>query len=85
MLEMEQAFSERDWEQLVALSHWLKGAGGTVGFDAFTKPAAALEKSAKAQQADQAARMLERVKRLVNAAQPPDADAGSSQEVTSVH
>ena len=46
---MEQAVRERDFEALAGLAHWLKGAGGTVGFDAFTEPAQVLEEEAKAQ------------------------------------
>jgi HPt (histidine-containing phosphotransfer) domain-containing protein len=61
---MEQAYAQGDWEQLAALSHWLKGAGGTVGFDQFTKPAGQLESFAKGQQADLAGEMLDQVNRL---------------------
>ena len=43
---MEQAWAKKDFEELKALAHWLKGAGGTVGFDDFTKPAQQLEQSA---------------------------------------
>ncbi|MEM7785097.1 MAG: ATP-binding protein, partial [Planctomycetota bacterium] len=35
-----------DFRELRALAHWLKGAGGTVGFLQFTQPAAQLEKLA---------------------------------------
>jgi PAS domain S-box-containing protein len=45
---MTQAWNDRDFDELANLAHWLKGAGGTVGFDAFTKPAANLEQLAKA-------------------------------------
>lgn len=41
--QMEKAVAEEDLEALVALAHWLKGAGGTVGFDCFTDPATQLE------------------------------------------
>ena len=33
---MEQAWQERNYGELANLAHWLKGSGGTVGFDAFT-------------------------------------------------
>ncbi len=41
--------SARDGElaELAQLAHWLKGAAGTVGFGAFTEPAAELELSAR--------------------------------------
>ena len=45
---MTQAWNDRDFDALANLAHWLKGAGGTVGFDAFTEPAANLEQLAKA-------------------------------------
>jgi HPt (histidine-containing phosphotransfer) domain-containing protein len=32
---------------LAQLAHWLKGAAGTVGFDAFTEPALVLEQATK--------------------------------------
>ena len=41
--EMEQAFETRDFARLGEIAHWLKGAAGTVGFEAFTAPAEALE------------------------------------------
>jgi CheY-like chemotaxis protein/HPt (histidine-containing phosphotransfer) domain-containing protein len=49
MSAIEQAWSERDFNTLAALAHWLKGSGGTAGYDAFTAPARALEVAAKAQ------------------------------------
>ena len=81
--KMEQAYAQGDWEELAALSHWLKGSGGTVGFDAFTKPAAALEKFAKAQQVEPAGGMLDQVKRLKNATRPSDAGSGHAPEKAS--
>ncbi|MGD9852328.1 MAG: response regulator [Nitrospirales bacterium] len=45
---MEEAYSNQDMETLAKLAHWLKGAGGTVGFDVFNQPAAELEEATKA-------------------------------------
>jgi PAS domain S-box-containing protein len=45
---MDQAYSALDFPNLAALAHWLKGAGGTVGYHAFTEPARTLETCAKA-------------------------------------
>ncbi len=42
LLAMEECFDAGDLEGLATLGHWLKGAAGTVGFDAFTQPAEAL-------------------------------------------
>ena len=44
---MDQCWKEKKYEELANLAHWLKGAGGTVGFDEFTKPAASLEIAAR--------------------------------------
>ncbi len=44
---MMAAWEKRDFDQLSDLAHWLKGAGGTVGFKVFNDPAAKLEKAAK--------------------------------------
>ena len=53
LVEMERAWEKRDLDQLAGLAHWLKGAGGTVGFKVFHDPAVKLEKAAKAgQEAD---------------------------------
>ena len=61
---MEQAWQARDFGALAALAHWLKGAAGTVGYDAFTEPAIALEEMAKAQAAEQIAAALATLRRL---------------------
>ncbi len=70
--KMETALTEKDMTQLAGLAHWLKGAGGTVGYDAFTKPAEDLETCAKAAQAENASLALETVKALATAIEPPD-------------
>jgi CheY-like chemotaxis protein/HPt (histidine-containing phosphotransfer) domain-containing protein len=46
--QMGEAWRERDYPALADLAHWLKGAGGTVGFNQFTVPARDLEMAAKA-------------------------------------
>jgi signal transduction histidine kinase/HPt (histidine-containing phosphotransfer) domain-containing protein/ActR/RegA family two-component response regulator len=46
--EMEECWQQRDFKELAALAHWLKGSGGTIGFDDFTEPAKNLETLAKA-------------------------------------
>jgi signal transduction histidine kinase/CheY-like chemotaxis protein/HPt (histidine-containing phosphotransfer) domain-containing protein len=45
--EMQTAWDAGDHHELAQLAHWLKGAGGTVGFACFTSPAATLEQVAK--------------------------------------
>jgi PAS domain S-box-containing protein len=50
--EMDVSWQGRDFDELAALAHWLKGSGGTVGYDAFTEPAKTLEGLAKAKSED---------------------------------
>ena len=45
---MDAANARGDMLELAALAHWLKGAGGSMGFDDFFEPAKALEEAAKA-------------------------------------
>jgi CheY-like chemotaxis protein/nitrogen-specific signal transduction histidine kinase len=48
LIAMEAARTAGDFKELANLAHWLKGAGGTVGYDDFTAPARTLETLAKA-------------------------------------
>jgi PAS domain S-box-containing protein len=74
--EMERAWQARDLEGLARLAHWLKGAGGTVGFDAFTDPAARLERLAREKGEADLPAALARVLELAGAvcAPPPRAE-----------
>ena len=47
LVAMRDASSRGDARELQILAHWLKGAGGTAGFDAFTEPACKLETAAR--------------------------------------
>ena len=48
LIAMDAARNAGDFKELANLAHWLKGAGGTVGYDDFTAPARNLETLAKA-------------------------------------
>ena len=71
LIRAQAAWENENLKELALIAHWLKGAGGTVGFDDFTEPAARLEKYAKTAQAAPAGQMLERVKHLSEAIVPP--------------
>jgi PAS domain S-box-containing protein len=45
---MDAALAAGRLDELAALAHWLKGAGGTVGFDEFFEPARQFEQHARA-------------------------------------
>ena len=61
---MAEAWNQKDFDEIARLAHWLKGAGGTVGFDAFTEPASELEQLAKAKSPDQIEQTLAGLRRL---------------------
>jgi len=61
---MDSAWNLRDLKELAALAHWLKGAAGTVGYDAFTEPATELEQLVKANAEDEIAPKLAQLRRL---------------------
>jgi PAS domain S-box-containing protein len=48
LAQMDSAVTRADMQELASLAHWLKGAGGSVGFDDLYEPAKALELAAKA-------------------------------------
>ncbi len=47
MASLQKAWDAGDQAELSRLAHWLRGAGGTVGFGCFTAPAHDLESAAK--------------------------------------
>ena len=76
--EMEKCWEARDYTQLAALAHWLKGSGGTVGFDVFTEPAKNLETLAKASSEDGIAVTLRELRELSRRLVVPGGDAPST-------
>ncbi len=76
---MRQSLERNDFERLAMLAHWLKGAGGTVGFDAFTAPARALEQSAKSADGEGARQHLDQLQRLAQRIALPVESAPASE------
>jgi HPt (histidine-containing phosphotransfer) domain-containing protein len=72
---MEQAYAAHDLIELAALAHWLKGAAGTVGYNDFTEPAAALEDAAKSDNAQALAAAMAEVRSLAARLETPAEDA----------
>jgi len=50
--QIEAAWSKGELDDLASLAHWVKGCGGTAGFDALTGPAKQLELAARDKQLD---------------------------------
>ncbi len=67
LAEMRQAAVAGNSVELASLAHWLKGAGGTCGFDDFYHPALELEIAAKSGAADQYDSMIRVLEHLSNA------------------
>lgn len=44
---LEQAIDNQQWEEVGELAHWLRGTGGSLGFEHFTTPTLAMEKLAQ--------------------------------------
>ncbi|MFN0039292.1 MAG: ATP-binding protein [Burkholderiales bacterium] len=55
---MESAHAAGRLQELADLAHWLKGSGGTVGFDMLTEPATRLEELARSGTAENVAPLL---------------------------
>ena len=47
LAQMKSCLENCDFEELSKLAHWLKGAGGTCGFNEFYDPSLELEKASK--------------------------------------
>ena len=75
---IDQAISDNNFEEIAALGHWLKGSGGTVGFDVFTKPAAELEASAKSKNMEAVNERLNEIKVYASRIVVPGNDDNSS-------
>lgn len=70
---MTAAWRQQDFAELARLAHWLKGSGGTVGFDEFTKPAEALERFAKEDNRTKVDRIMQDLQQLATRIAEPDA------------
>lgn len=72
---LQAAHAADNHEELARLAHWLKGAGGTVGFDEFTEPATELEEAAHSGRTDACARQLRTIENLARRIAAPCATA----------
>jgi CheY-like chemotaxis protein/HPt (histidine-containing phosphotransfer) domain-containing protein len=66
LTRMDAAIEANAMEELASLAHWLKGAGGTVGFDAFTEPSRELETRAISDQLEDARNVFDQIRRLAD-------------------
>lgn len=80
LADMENVYRGADFDALADLAHWMKGAGGTVGFDVFTTPARHLETAAKSRDSSAAYAALISLRGL--AARIPGVDLSGLGELT---
>jgi HPt (histidine-containing phosphotransfer) domain-containing protein len=76
---LRAAWARKDMPRIAEIAHWVKGAGGTAGFDVLTAPAAILERAAKDGQPDFMMQQIERLETLLRRAQLPLSDARISK------
>ena len=67
---MIDALESGRFEDLAKLAHWLKGSGGTLGFNDFTEPAAELEQAAKRESLEDSRAHLNAIGNLVSRTEP---------------
>jgi PAS domain S-box-containing protein len=68
---MQRAWEERELAQLASLAHWLKGSGGSAGFNAFTEPARKLEELAHQARLDEIGRAIAELSELASHVEVP--------------
>ncbi len=78
LIKMQKLLADGQFEELTDEAHWLKGAGGTVGFAEFTDPSIALLSAARSRNTAAATRSLQEVNAVRQRVVLPDAAAGSS-------
>jgi HPt (histidine-containing phosphotransfer) domain-containing protein len=72
---MQLALDDGRIDDLADLAHWLKGAGGTVGFDVFFEPAREFERLARAGERAGLERSLRQIQALASRIVVPDGEA----------
>ncbi len=81
---MRVALSSGDLEELASLAHWLKGSGGSVGYQVFTAPASELELAAKAGRKEELLKPLEKISHLTRQLEAQESGASAdNMSVTS--
>ncbi len=81
---MQEQLAEGNAEELADLAHWLKGAGGTIGFDEFNEPAAQLEKLAKENDLQAMAPIVGELERLAQRMLPAGPSCNDDGDVSAV-
>ena len=71
-----------NFKQIEQMAHWLKGSGGTVGFNQFTEPAKRLEQYSKQHDTNEIMLTLDEIRELCSRIQPAPPVAANSESPT---
>lgn len=82
--DMQKLQSQSDWASLKDKAHWLKGSGGTVGFNCLYEPAKALEDAATAADVSLSFELMNEIVELSSRLSAGEADANSESKATRV-
>ena len=77
--QFQRAWREQDVQTLGRLGHWLKGSGGTAGFDRLSVLGARIERAARERLLDEARRALDELTALVPRLAPARAPQCSTE------
>jgi CheY-like chemotaxis protein len=72
LAEVPELEARSDYREIANFAHWLRGSAGSMGYDAFTTPAAELEAAAMGAQGERVARLLNEVQRMARRVVAPD-------------
>jgi PAS domain S-box-containing protein len=75
---MQSALDDGRLNDLADLAHWLKGAGGTVGFDVFFEPAREFERLARAGEPAELERVMRQIQALARRIVIPHGEAAAA-------
>jgi signal transduction histidine kinase/DNA-binding response OmpR family regulator len=63
---LHEAVDAENWNEVADIAHWLKGSGGTAGFEGFTAPAGRLERLARNRQLDEIPALLDKIESMIS-------------------
>ena len=72
LAEVPALEARSDYREIANFAHWLRGSAGSMGYDAFTNPAAELEAAAKRAQGERVAQLLNEVRHMARRVVAPD-------------
>ena len=78
LVAMQGALDDGRLADLADLAHWLKGAGGTVGFDVFFEPAREFERLARAGEYTELERVMRQIQALARRIETPHGEAAAA-------